>query len=181
MHKFSNTDHLRHKTALFFLTNINFKPYFIITGTWDGFLNLQYTSCDDAACRVQNVISFTQSKSLKKILHERCKNCDKFNTLIEWNWVRWILQGEKNLFKYKTTSKLVELPNNYFILQKCVVSYNFYPNLPIFLYKYICHICDILQSRQKIHACLFSFDSFAFYSCFKTFSFVKLIWWEFWP
>ena len=26
-----------------------------------------------------------------------------------------------------------------------MVSYTFYPNLPIFLHRYICHICDILQ------------------------------------
>ena len=37
------------------------------------------------------------------------------------------------------------LPRNYFILQNCEVSYTFYPNLPIFLHRYICHICDISQ------------------------------------
>ena len=27
----------------------------------------------------------------------------------------------------------------------CMNSHTFYPNLPIFLHRYICHICDILQ------------------------------------
>ena len=40
---------------------------------------------------------------------------------------------------------LVELTQNFFILQNFVVSCTFYPNLPIFLHRYICHICDILQ------------------------------------
>ena len=30
-------------------------------------------------------------------------------------------------------------------LQICVVIHAFYPNLPIFLHRYICHICDILD------------------------------------
>ena len=36
-------------------------------------------------------------------------------------------------------------PLNYSIEQKNMFSHTFYPNLPIFLHRYICHICDISQ------------------------------------
>ena len=36
----------------------------------------------------------------------------------------------------------IELPGQ---LKNCVVFHTFYPNLPIFLHKYICHICAISQ------------------------------------
>ena len=31
------------------------------------------------------------------------------------------------------------------MFQNCAVFFTFYPNFPIFLHRYICHICDILQ------------------------------------
>ena len=37
-------------------------------------------------------------------------------------------------------------------LQNCMVSFTFYPNLSIFLHRYICHICDILQLCPNVYA-----------------------------
>ena len=37
------------------------------------------------------------------------------------------------------------LPKHYFVLQNYVVSHTFYPDFPLFLHRYICHICDISQ------------------------------------
>ena len=50
------------------------------------------------------------------------------------------------------------LSKYYFILQNCVVSYTFYPNTTIFLHRYICHICDILQLCWQIHQNLSKID-----------------------
>ena len=35
-----------------------------------------------------------------------------------------------------------------------MLSHTFYPNLPIFLHRYICHICDILQLWTKACVCV---------------------------
>ena len=68
-------------------------------------------------------------------------------------------------FKDKISSKLENLPGNYFILQNCEVSFTFYPNLPIFLHRYIGHICDILQiCRMLIPASIIIYTT-------------SLVWW----
>ena len=46
-----------------------------------------------------------------------------------------------------------KLSQNYFILQNCF-SFTFYPNLPRFLHRYICHICDISQLWQLQFQCM---------------------------
>ena len=49
-------------------------------------------------------------------------------------------------FKDKTISKLVEIiPKILHFAKLRVVYWTFYPSFPIFLHRYICHICDILQ------------------------------------
>ena len=45
---------------------------------------------------------------------------------------------------------LRNVPKNCWNLQNCVVSYTLYPNLPIFLHRYICHICDISQLCRRL-------------------------------
>ena len=52
-----------------------------------------------------------------------------------------ILSHKRGL-KTKPQRNLIK---NYFSLQNYMAFHTFYPNLPIFLHRYICHICDILQ------------------------------------
>ena len=100
---------------------------------------------------LQNVISFTQSKSFRPNFTpwkvRKSRQIEDLN-LMKFRWMA-TLKGKKvpNMasLKIKTSQTWWNLPQNYFILQKCVVSYTFYPNFPIFLHRYICHICDILQ------------------------------------
>ena len=53
--------------------------------------------------------------------------------------------SNKSGLKKKPHNQWQNVPRNCFNLQNCVVFYTFYPNLPIFLHRYICHTCDISQ------------------------------------
>ena len=63
---------------------------------------------------------------------------------IEWISDKWLLLWGTGWTSYQTKTKphkrWLNLPKYYFILQNY---YSCYPNLPLFLHRYICHICDI--------------------------------------
>ena len=71
----------------------------------------------------------------------------------EWYWDKCLLLGKKgwkfnqiNLVQRQILIKVGRIcPNTTSFLQNCAVSFTFYPNLPIILHRYICHICDISQ------------------------------------
>ena len=71
----------------------------------------------------------------------------KLNIQIEWISDKWLLLWGTGWTSYQTKTKphkrWLNLPKYYFILQNCAASYSCYPNLPLFLHRYICHICDI--------------------------------------
>ena len=69
----------------------------------------------------------------------------KANCEATWDKIEIFFRSNMAGLKDKTKSKLLDIPQKYFILQNGVVFCTFYPNLPIFLHRYICHICDILQ------------------------------------
>ena len=65
---------------------------------------------------------------------------EKAENSIKWSWSK-----DK---PHKTCKNVLK---KYSILQNFLSSFTFYPNLPIFLHRYICHICDISQLRNRFY------------------------------
>ena len=63
----------------------------------------------------------------------------------------WKISSNKAGLKTKPPKNQLNSPQNYSILQNCMVTQTFYSNSPIFLHRCICHICDILQLWAHLH------------------------------
>ena len=61
---------------------------------WFPFLSYIYNIYE--SCKMSYILH-RANFSIQMFPYKRCVNCDKFNTLIEWNWDRWPIQGKRVL------------------------------------------------------------------------------------
>ena len=107
------------------------------------------------SCKMSNCVH-RSNISNQTLPQERRKNRHNFNAQIEeknqtycyfWGGVGGKSQKPSN--KPISKQNIIKVrgiyPQTPSFSQICVVSQNVYPNLPLFLHRYICHICEILD------------------------------------